>query len=66
MMTHRAIAQRFKAGESVAKIAGSLGGKLDWFKDRNVAANIIASEKYVEHAIRQVLRRQHAGRNGRR
>ena len=66
MITHKCIVARFQAGESVAKIAESLGGRFDWFKDAHLAANIIASKNYVEHALRQVMRRQHEKHDGRR
>ena len=51
MITHKAISNRFKAGESVENIAWELcrGGM-----------SFVDDVRYVERAIRTVLRRQHA------
>ena len=51
MITHRAIAARFKAGESVEDIAVYTSA---WDKKRACSLRI----SYVEHAIRQVMKQQ--------
>lgn len=51
MMTHAAIAKRFKAGESVEDIAWS-------FTDKSDAMKYGDNKKYVQHALRQMMTRQ--------
>ena len=50
MMTHRAIAARFKAGQSVEEIAWSLR---HYFQH-----GMSDAKKWIEHALRQAMRRQ--------
>lgn len=54
MMTHRQIANRFKAGESVERIADALYRGPDKPYDE--------LKQYVQHAIRQVLVQQEGRR----
>lgn len=56
MMTYRAIASRFKAGESVEDLARWLSAHPPWARIVPLAYD--RWEQYVEHAIRTVLRRQ--------
>ena len=56
MITHLAIAKRFKAGESIADLAW-------WLSEHPVPCRIVPLGfdrwgQYVEHALRTVLRRQ--------
>lgn len=57
MITHRAIARRFKAGESLYQIAMSLWDRYSGKTPPRFPVFPWA-EHYVEHAIREVLKRQ--------
>lgn len=52
MMTHTIIAKRFKAGESVNDLAMRV------YLGPRTCGTWLARKQYVEHAIRQVLKRQ--------
>jgi len=61
MITFKCITSRFKAGESMARIAYAMTFGRDPLR-RNYKFNL----HYVERAIRQVMQRQHARHYGKR
>ena len=61
MITHTQIARRFKAGASIYQLAMSL-----WNQQLPQFPMMSWAEKYVETAIRQVMKRQHAKHYGRK
>ena len=60
-MTHKNIANKFKAGQSVSAIAFSMCHK----KDGPLVCQWDKHRQYVERAIREVLKRQHRRHYGR-
>lgn len=61
MITHTAISKRFKAGETIYQLSMYL-----WNQQLPQFPMFSWAEHYVENAIRQVMRRQHAKHYGRR
>ena len=57
MMTYAAIAKRFKAGESIHSVSRYI-----FEHDRSEQFPMMQwAQKYVEHAIREVMKRQPGG-----
>lgn len=54
MITHLAIAKRFKAGADMETIA--------WYLRHHFRGGMSDAKQYVENAIREVLKRHNAGR----